>query len=457
MKGIVVDLNDKYAIILDKKGEFVKVKNNGNFAIGHEINIESKIIDFNMKAFSKIASTAALLVLVFGVGIGAHTYNTPCNYVNVDINPSLEFSVNVFDRVLSVNGLNNDGDKLLKDTHYKNLKIDKAVESFIEVAIEEGYLGEDTQNAVMITVSGKNEEKLSSIQEELVSAANITLEHGKVKSEILAEKVTINKHDDAKELGISPGKLLLIERLMEANPSSEVKDYKDKKVKDILAAIKEARKAAPKSDKNVEPKDGKDKIDNSNKNVNGVKDTGNKIEDIAKKDTKNKDIKEKDPQDKPIKDPKAKGPQDKPIKDPKAKGPQDKPIEDPKAKDAIEEQKKRDAIEEQRKKDAIDEQIKKDAIEEQRKKDAIEEQKKKDAIEEQIKRDAIEEQKKKDAIEEQRKKDAIEEQRKKDAIEEQKKKDAVEKDNPTPEEQKKKDTIDNGMKKDTEDLNKVKI
>lgn len=280
MKGIVVELNGKYAIVLNKNGEFLKVKNRGNFAVGYEIDIESKVVNFNIKALSKVASIAAVLVLVCGVSVGAYAYNTPCNYVNVDINPSMEFSLNIFNRVLDVKGLNDDGKNILKDKSYKNVKIDDAVEDVIEKAVDGGFLGESSQNAVMITVSGKDSEKISKIQEELENAANVTLDQDKIKSEVLTEKITLSKRDDAKELGISPGKLVLIEKLKEVNPDVVVEDYKDKDVKDIVASIKETRKGVP------ENKDKNNKLfkntDNSKKEENEGKIKGN--ENKGKKD-----------------------------------------------------------------------------------------------------------------------------------------------------------------------------
>ncbi len=277
MKGIVVEQNNKYAVVLDKNGSFVKVKNRLNYRIGHEVDVEPKVLNFDLKTFSKVASIAAAFVLVCGVSVGAYAYNTPYNYVNVDINPSLEFSVNIFNRVLEVKGINTDGEVLLKHKSLKNLKIDEAVVNCIEEAVEEGFLGESSDNAVIITVSGKDNTKVTNIKEELVNKANITLEQGKVQSEILAEETTLDKRDVAKELGISPGKLVLIEKLKEVKPEVEVKEYKDKKVKEIVASINETKKSIKKEDtkskinKDNEKNKENDKIQHKKDNNNADK------------------------------------------------------------------------------------------------------------------------------------------------------------------------------------------
>lgn len=283
MKGIVVEQNDKYAVILDKNGGFVKVKNRENYRIGHEIDIESKVLNFNFKTISKVASIAAAFALICGVSVGAYAYNTPYNYVSVDINPSMEFAVNIFDRVLEVKGINSDGEDLLKYKSYKNLKINEAIVNCIEEAVEEGFLGESDHNAVMITVSGKDNKKVANIKEELANSANVTLEQGKVRSEVLAEETTLDKRKAAKELGISPGKLVLIEKLKEVKPDVAIKEYKDKDVKEIVASIKETKKA-------VDEKKGPNlKVD---KNDNKVKENEDKK--INPPDKIDKNVKEKD-------------------------------------------------------------------------------------------------------------------------------------------------------------------
>ena len=129
MKGIVVALKGKHAILLNQKGEFIRVKNNRKFRIGYEVEIDSKVTSYNFKSLVKVLSIAAGFLLFLGIGMGAYTYNMPYNYINVDINPSMEFTVNIFGMVLDAKGLNSDGEELLKKNSYKHLKIDKAVEN----------------------------------------------------------------------------------------------------------------------------------------------------------------------------------------------------------------------------------------------------------------------------------------------------------------------------------------
>lgn len=82
----------------------------------------------------RMSAAAACAVCALGMaGVGAYAYYTPTSYVSLDVNPSIEYRLNVFDRVLSVVGVNDDGENILDgigQTKIKNKSIDKAIKGF---------------------------------------------------------------------------------------------------------------------------------------------------------------------------------------------------------------------------------------------------------------------------------------------------------------------------------------
>ena len=54
---------------------------------------------------------AFVLVVVSALGF-TYLYNTPYSYASVDINPSLTIDVNIFDRVININGVNSEGEEM---------------------------------------------------------------------------------------------------------------------------------------------------------------------------------------------------------------------------------------------------------------------------------------------------------------------------------------------------------
>jgi hypothetical protein len=241
VKAVVVEVKDRYAVVLGKDGGFMKIRNSGRLCVGHEVDVPaiggSK---FNMLA--RAASIAAVFLITAGLGLGVYGYNMPYSYVNVDINPSVEITANVFDRIIKAEGLNSDGIKLLEGRRLGSLELREGIEAVLEAAVDEGYLKPDEENAVIITVACKDVKKAGQLGAEVQDTAAEELNVAKVEAEILVEKATIDRHDKARDLGVSPGKLNLIDKLVESKPELKSEDYKDASVKDIMKAVKDIRK-----------------------------------------------------------------------------------------------------------------------------------------------------------------------------------------------------------------------
>lgn len=328
MRAVVVDISGKYAVVLNKKGEFIKMRNKNSIQVGCEVEVPS-IVDFTrtMK-LTKVASIAAIFLFVAFIGLGAYGYTVPYSYIDIDINPSVEITMNIYDRVIDVVSLNEDGRELLtKLDSIKNKGIEDGIGSILDKAEEKGYFKDETRNAVMMTVSSKNETKAAKIKEEVQQVAAKKVQTNNANAEVVVEKVNLERHDDAKKIGISPGKLMLIEKAIESNPGQKVEDLKDKPVKEILKSIKAGKKAdkedsdekKPDNEKTVEQKsegksdlakgkpedkqDGKNEDSGSGKKGNDkVKEKHeNKIEDKNKenngKENKDKNVEEKNGKD----------------------------------------------------------------------------------------------------------------------------------------------------------------
>ncbi|MCE5221244.1 MAG: hypothetical protein LLF98_08240 [Clostridium sp.] len=220
--------------------------------IGHyeksNIRIE-KINDILGEIFMKRKIALALsvgVVLSLGGGVYAHAKTTPVAYVSVDINPSVELGVNAFDEVVSTEAYNEDGKKVLEGTNLVNSDVDDAVSTVISNAISDGYITQDATTtsavAVEITTSTDKENVATELNESLKEVADKTLDNNNVDAEVETEKVALARRDEARKLGITPGKLNLIQKLQELDPTITVEDYKDSSVKDIQKKAKELRK-----------------------------------------------------------------------------------------------------------------------------------------------------------------------------------------------------------------------
>jgi hypothetical protein len=303
MKAIVIEVNDKYVLAMNKHGEFIKIRDNGNFnfEVGHEIDTSEYYIPV-MRQLTRIGSMAAILLLMFGILFGAYSYSAPYSFVNIDINPSLEATANRYDRIINMEGLNDDGKNLLLSIDCKNKKIEDGIKSILDSAANNGYLGKETEDDIMFTISSKCVEKADEIADKIKDsfkdAENLNVSRPMGKPEIKIEKISMQKHDEAKKIGVSSGKLLLIEELIEDvkedKPEIKAEDFKDIPAKNIKKLI-EDRKKDTGNNKNIEEIKEKqseavkqEKEDKKGKEDNANKDNEDNI-DSKKENNKDKD------------------------------------------------------------------------------------------------------------------------------------------------------------------------
>ena len=115
---------------------------------------------------------------LFGACGGADNVNdndteTSAKVMNVSLNPELEFVLDQDDKVLTVNALNEDGNNIISialdaEKTFEGLTADEAVNLFLELTKDNGYLITGSREDITIKISGEAEELLSKVK----SAAN---------------------------------------------------------------------------------------------------------------------------------------------------------------------------------------------------------------------------------------------------------------------------------------------
>lgn len=292
MKGIVLEIKNNEAAILSDDGAVSKVKNK-NYEIGQVI-----ILKQNKKFKSKFIAGAAGLVAAMAISAtGAFAYYTPTSYVSLDVNPSIEYSVNMFDRVLTVKAVNDDAKEILVDLDLNHKDITKAVEKTIDELIEAGYLTKDEDGGVIIAVSNSDEDKAEALVEEIEEETQKHIDEKGETAKLEVEAVGKARVEEARKLGVTPGKLNLVQKLKASasDPDGiEIEEWLNKSVKEINKTIKEYRQEL----KNT---------GNANDDTDEIKDEDNNDATEAKNDKNaNKPVKDekvkKDNSNKPVKD-----------------------------------------------------------------------------------------------------------------------------------------------------------
>ncbi|HQQ89926.1 MAG TPA: hypothetical protein PLU82_06870, partial [Oscillospiraceae bacterium] len=186
------------------------------------------------------AMAACMMLSVVGYAF----YRMPVDYVCMDINPSIEIGINAFGKVVSVEAYNEDGLKVIGKNKYFNQSVKDTVAALVKGAAEEGFIDEDGGSVIALTAESENEEVAAELQESSEEGAQEALEENEASAEIYANCSDLELREEAKELGISPGKLKLIRVLQTLDPNITVDDYKDAKVRDIFAKANELLEAS---------------------------------------------------------------------------------------------------------------------------------------------------------------------------------------------------------------------
>jgi len=194
MKAIIVEIKGRHAAVLTDDGVVSKIKNR-NYCIGQEIVIKN-----NRNKLIRMTAAAAAAIMLFVTP--AWAYLTPYSYVSIDVNPSFEFLINRFDRVLTVRGFNDDGRELSKDINIdglKNKEVQNAVKSVLNELKNKGYIIEGQEGGVIIATSSKSEAKKDVLFEKLRTAVNEEEAPEKTKDNEIKTKIEKSKEPEITE------------------------------------------------------------------------------------------------------------------------------------------------------------------------------------------------------------------------------------------------------------------
>lgn len=243
MKAVILDIDKNEATVMTDGGDIIGIRNNG-YEIGQEIILHRRKKRASINRITGIVAAAAAALVITG-GIGGYAYYTPYGTVSLDVNPSIEYTINRFDRVLEVNGINDDGEDILSGIDTKkliNTNIEAAIEDTIEQIDAEGYFSDEDGNYVVLAASTKEEAHtdtlLTSLEGNVGQRQNV---------EPIAFKVTDAEISEAHSQGISPGKKMMVDRL-EGISGEEIdrREWNRRSVRDIVNEYDRLRDGADK-------------------------------------------------------------------------------------------------------------------------------------------------------------------------------------------------------------------
>ncbi len=169
------------------------------------------------KAMGSVA--AAIVICVVGVLVfGGHGTSDAAAIIGLDVNPSIEISVDDEGKVIDASAVNRDGEEILDGMSLAGTDMKVAANAIVGSMLQQGYLN-DISNSILVSVHAKDNDKGTSLQEELSSSLNQYLESYALSAAVMGQCITDDKEvaDFAVKNGISEGKAWLIKNLVAAD------------------------------------------------------------------------------------------------------------------------------------------------------------------------------------------------------------------------------------------------
>ncbi len=185
------------------------------------------IFAIRRKVIGTLAAACLCMIVLAG---GAYTYQNGKvdSVIGIDVNPSVELSVNRKNKVLAAEALNEDAENIMKGMDLKGVNLNVAVNAVIGSLVTHGYL-DDLDNAILVTVTNDSVSKASSLRSAVVSDIQNTLEEKQLKAVVYDQQVI--EEDEVKQLAdeykISYGKAYFLKELIAQNASLSMDDMKE--------------------------------------------------------------------------------------------------------------------------------------------------------------------------------------------------------------------------------------
>lgn len=172
-KGIIMKVSKNYITVLSELGQYEKLKPKSNASVGQQIfYFKQDLYSLRNKKMFKFASVAAAFLIVItmftllqydSIFVNAKTYAI----VTVDINPSIEISIDKDNKVLGIKSLNDDGTKIISKTMIGK-SLNEVLDYILQNAKANGYLLK--QGSVLIATAIVSKD---SVQNDVYGTDNI--------------------------------------------------------------------------------------------------------------------------------------------------------------------------------------------------------------------------------------------------------------------------------------------
>ncbi len=170
------------------------------------------------RRFTAAAASVALLTGGAFLFAAYRNLSTVASTISLDVNPSVEISINKNEKVLDVDALNEDGLAIIGNMDFAGSSLDVTVNALIGSMLRNGYLT-DLTNSILISVDGKDPVLNAAVRQKVSEDVNNYLAQETFIGAVLSQTVSADDtlRAAAEENGISAGKAQFVQQIVDQN------------------------------------------------------------------------------------------------------------------------------------------------------------------------------------------------------------------------------------------------
>lgn len=235
-----------------------------DLSVPQEPQIPIDKVVYLQRKFRPLAAVAACLcvLLLFG-GIYTYEEGKIVSVVGIDVNPSIEFSLNRRNKVVKAEAINDDGTDIIGSKKLQGSSLDTALNSVIHSMVEHGYLQEE-ENALLVTVSDYRKRDTQNLSQSVVANVEKSLEENHVKAVVYNQQIEVT--DELRQLAgeyeISCGKAYFVQEIIDKNENLDMSsmeklsalkiDELSKEINENQLAVADGSSSLPETEQDLE-------------------------------------------------------------------------------------------------------------------------------------------------------------------------------------------------------------
>lgn len=213
MEYLVMECGLSYAVVMDQDGRILKVPNLG-YTVGQTLEDVVLLPERPAKTtlHKRLARWGTMVACLCLLLLGSWVWQSPIGTVRMQINPDVQMSVNRFDRVVALEGLNEDGTALIDGYRAYGQEMKTVSDELADRAMELGYLSAGGQ--ITLTVDSEKGDWKTAAEELLLLELEVHFE----------QRVTVTVDGKRPSAGQEPTEEIIIPSQPEEDPNKDDTD-----------------------------------------------------------------------------------------------------------------------------------------------------------------------------------------------------------------------------------------